>query len=155
MILEFSQIFVKTFFHSLNLYLYSFSGSSFSIIFTTIILKTFLIGCLSPLQLVVFLGFYLIPSFGDSPLPFHFDKLSVTVIFVLEAAGLWFFLLLSVLWWLKLSKRLTQLLDGRDWWWVELAVALVEPVVKNPPANAGDMRHGFDPWVRKIPWRRA
>ena len=29
------------------------------------------------------------------------------------------------------------------------------PVVKNPPTNAGDMRHGFDPWVRKIPWRRA
>ena len=28
-------------------------------------------------------------------------------------------------------------------------------VVKNPPANAGDMRHGFDPWVRKISWRRA
>ena len=29
-------------------------------------------------------------------------------------------------------------------------------VVKNPPANAGDARdHGFDPWVRKIPWRRA
>ena len=27
--------------------------------------------------------------------------------------------------------------------------------VKNPPANAGDMRCGFDPWVRKIPWRRA
>ena len=27
-------------------------------------------------------------------------------------------------------------------------------VVKNPPANAGD-RHRFDPWVRKIPWRRA
>ena len=27
---------------------------------------------------------------------------------------------------------------------------------KNPPANAGDVkRHGFDPWVRKIPWRRA
>ena len=24
-------------------------------------------------------------------------------------------------------------------------------VVKNPPANAEDMRHGFDPWVRKIP----
>ena len=29
------------------------------------------------------------------------------------------------------------------------------PVVKNPPTNAGDMRHGFDPWVRKIPWRRS
>jgi len=27
-------------------------------------------------------------------------------------------------------------------------------VVKNPPANAGDKRCGFDPWVRKIPWRR-
>ena len=24
-------------------------------------------------------------------------------------------------------------------------------VVKNLPANAGDMRHEFDPWVRKIP----
>ena len=28
-------------------------------------------------------------------------------------------------------------------------------VVKNPAANAGDMRHGFDPWVGKIHWRRA
>ena len=28
-------------------------------------------------------------------------------------------------------------------------------VVKNPPANAGDVRRGFDPWVRKIAWRRA
>ena len=27
-------------------------------------------------------------------------------------------------------------------------------VVKNLPANAGDTRHGFDPWVRKIPWGR-
>ena len=26
--------------------------------------------------------------------------------------------------------------------------------VKNPPANAGDLRCRFDPWVRKIPWRR-
>ena len=27
---------------------------------------------------------------------------------------------------------------------------------KNPPANAGDMRDvEFDPWVRKIPWRRT
>ena len=31
----------------------------------------------------------------------------------------------------------------------------VAPVVKNLPANAGDMRRGFDPWVGKIPWRRA
>ena len=29
-------------------------------------------------------------------------------------------------------------------------------VVKNLPANAGvgAKRHGFNPWVRKIPWRR-
>ena len=27
-------------------------------------------------------------------------------------------------------------------------------MVKNLPANAGDMRHWFDPWIRKIPWRR-
>ena len=27
-------------------------------------------------------------------------------------------------------------------------------MVKNPPTNAGDVRHRFDPWVRKIPWRR-
>ena len=28
-------------------------------------------------------------------------------------------------------------------------------VVKNLPAKARDMRCGFDPWVGKIPWRRA
>jgi len=28
-------------------------------------------------------------------------------------------------------------------------------VVKNLPAHAEDMRPGFDPWVRKILWRRA
>ena len=29
-------------------------------------------------------------------------------------------------------------------------------VVNNPPANAGDIKRlGFDPWVRKIPCRRA
>ena len=28
-------------------------------------------------------------------------------------------------------------------------------VVKNPPANAEDIKHEFDLWVRKIPWRRA
>ena len=27
-------------------------------------------------------------------------------------------------------------------------------VVKKPPANAGDKRCRFDPWVGKIPWRR-
>ena len=28
-------------------------------------------------------------------------------------------------------------------------------VVKNMPANAGDIRLRFDPWIGKIPWRRA
>ena len=28
-------------------------------------------------------------------------------------------------------------------------------MVKNPPANAGDMKPEFDPRVGKIPWRRA
>ena len=28
-------------------------------------------------------------------------------------------------------------------------------VVKNLTANAGDMRLGFNPWVGKVPWRRA
>ena len=27
------------------------------------------------------------------------------------------------------------------------------PVLKNPPAIAGDMRHGSDQYVQKIPWR--
>ena len=45
------------------------------------------------------------------------------------------------------------------------AVSQVMPVVKNLPANAGDIRDvgskkkrerdGFNPWVRKIPWRRV
>ena len=28
-------------------------------------------------------------------------------------------------------------------------------MVKNLPVKAGDKRHGFDPGVRKIPWKRA
>ena len=28
-------------------------------------------------------------------------------------------------------------------------------MVKNLPANARDVRDMFDPWVRKIPWKRA
>ena len=27
-------------------------------------------------------------------------------------------------------------------------------VIKNPPANAGDVGDGFHPWGGKIPWRR-
>ena len=28
-------------------------------------------------------------------------------------------------------------------------------MIRNVPANAGDLRRGFDPWVGMIPWRRA
>ena len=31
----------------------------------------------------------------------------------------------------------------------------VAVVAKNPTANAGDMRSGFDPWVGKIPWKKT
>ena len=38
-----------------------------------------------------------------------------------------------------------------------IKVKMVEgaPVLKNPSANAGDMKHRFHSWVGKIPWRRA
>ena len=40
--------------------------------------------------------------------------------------------------------------------WPQTSTALSWTVVKNLPANAGDFRDaGFDPWVRKMPWRRA
>ena len=28
-------------------------------------------------------------------------------------------------------------------------------MIKNMPANAGDIRDRLDPWVGKIPWKRA
>ena len=34
-------------------------------------------------------------------------------------------------------------------------VSQVVLVVKNSPANAGDTRCSFNPWVGKIPWRRT
>ena len=34
------------------------------------------------------------------------------------------------------------------------AASLVAQLVKYPPANAADKRHAFNPWIRKIPWRR-
>ena len=37
---------------------------------------------------------------------------------------------------------------------LEGAFQVMLVVIKNPPANAGDRRR-FDPWVGKIPWRRA
>ena len=39
--------------------------------------------------------------------------------------------------------------------WTNGRASQVVLVVKNLPANAGDVGHGFDPWVGKILWRRA
>ena len=39
--------------------------------------------------------------------------------------------------------------------WGHVWASQVALEVKNPPANAGDTRRSFDPWVGKIPWRRA
>ena len=38
---------------------------------------------------------------------------------------------------------------------VLVRASLLALVVKNPLANAGDKIHVFDPWIGKIPWRRA
>ena len=35
-----------------------------------------------------------------------------------------------------------------------LQVSQVGQLVKNPPANAGDTRRRFNPWVGKRPWGR-
>ena len=52
--------------------------------------------------------------------------------------------------WLTWENKKNNLLKGSFW---AFQVALV---VKNLPNIAGDIkRHGFDPRVRKIPWRRA
>ena len=48
----------------------------------------------------------------------------------------------------KLLRRLSEMIQSH------IAASQVTLVVKNPPANAGNVRHVFDPWVRKIPWRK-
>ena len=30
-----------------------------------------------------------------------------------------------------------------------------DSAVKNPPAHAGDVKDGLNPWARKFPWSRA
>ena len=76
----------------------------------------------------------------------------------------------------KYSVRTTQLVTinlrivrnssgGNDWCYSTsllgqfitqmIKASKVALVVKNLSANARDMRHRFDSWVRKIPWRKA
>ena len=47
------------------------------------------------------------------------------------------------------TTEVTQQQQQRRSWASQAAL-----VVKNPPVNAGGMICAFDPWVRKIPWRR-
>ena len=54
-------------------------------------------------------------------------------------------------WWAAVHG-VCKVRDSREWEteiWGDL-------VVKNPPPSAGDIRDrcGFNPWVRKSPWRR-
>ena len=51
--------------------------------------------------------------------------------------------------WKHICKRLIKL------WYTYIRSSQGALVVKHLPANAGDVRRRFDPWVRKIPWRRA
>ena len=47
------------------------------------------------------------------------------MLFILAAVELVFFLLLlSALWWMRL-RELSKLPDGRDWWWEKLGLLLV------------------------------
>lgn len=74
----------------------------------------FFLKYLFPLHLVVFLGFIL---FSLSEIIFCFSLCSnfYDCGFHSKAAGLFFLLLLPVLWGMRLSKKLVQTSDGRDW----------------------------------------
>ena len=52
------------------------------------------------------------------------------------------------------AKSQARLSDFTSLHSIQRRASRVALVVKNLPASAGDMRSGFDPWVRKIPWRR-
>ena len=66
------------------------------------------------------------------------------------------FSILSLLWcsWLADNKNLPglSLIPCLSWMHTTLRAFLVDQMVKNLPAC---VKPGFNPWVRKIPWRRA
>ena len=63
------------------------------------------------------------------------------------------YLLLCFLLWVLCFTIYIQVFDPP---WVNFWASQVALVVKNMPANARDVkRHRFDPWMGKIPWRRA
>ena len=59
--------------------------------------------------------------------------------------------------WGMRMKAYSSLVTREDRVTKRAGASQVTPVVKNPPPNAGNVskRPRFDPWVGKIPWRRA
>ena len=54
-----------------------------------------------------------------------------------------------------IRKKTKELKDQKKHHRIVLLASQVALVVKNPAAHTGDAKDGgFDPWVRKIPWRR-
>ena len=51
---------------------------------------------------------------------------------------------------LKKKKQGSKYIYISQYYKIQYYIYLL-PVVKNSPANAGDIRDGFKPWVRKIP----
>ena len=54
--------------------------------------------------------------------------------------------------WTEEPSRLQSMWAQESWIWLS-GTSQVALVVKNLPANAGNERRRFDPWVRRIPWR--
>ena len=60
--------------------------------------------------------------------------------------------MISHIGWLRTKQNISQLTFEFVTGYVILGVSLVAQMVKNLPAM---QRHRFDPWVRKISWRRV
>ena len=103
------------------------------LLYSSLFCILFLEGCLSPLHLVIFLGFYFI--------------LINFAVFVLAAVGLGVFLLLSALWWWRL-RGLCKLPSGKNLQWEKLGLALVGRVLLSKAL----IRLSTDGWVSLPPW---
>ena len=57
----------------------------------------------------------------------------------------------------SLNHWITKEVSEVKYFLIELCILVsqVARVVNNLPANVGDKKHGFDPWVGKIPWRKT
>ena len=116
-------MFGKHFLHLLSVCLHSFPEILDRLHYHYSDFSFWKIACLH--LIVVFLGFYLVPSSGTWLSAFSCWLAFCNVAFVLVVVGLLFFLLLlSALWWRRL-RVLCKLPDGRARWWEKLGLALV------------------------------